>query len=113
MIKGISKENGLEVEDLTLNQIVDTIDKMYSDPRVKTWEIREIMPLVTGRLKEGWTERDLDEVIAYLIKEREHVKKYRNYDSLSKSEKKKLEEEATSLVEPKVLKALKAYLYEQ
>jgi hypothetical protein len=51
-------------------------------------------------------------VIAYLIKIREQAKKWGNYDSLSESEKKKLEEEARSLVEPKVLKVLRAFKFE-
>jgi len=118
--EGVLKEKGLELFDLTIGQIVDTIDKVYSDPRVKTWEIAEIMPLVRGRLKEGWTEKDLDEVIAYLIRDKEILKKMENYESRKqteseewkKSQWEKFGEEIRSLEEPKVLKALRAYKFE-
>lgn len=50
---------------LTAGQIIKTINKIYSDPRVKTWDIGKIMPFVRGRLVGGWTKKDLEEVIAY------------------------------------------------
>lgn len=109
---GASKEVGVELYDLAFGQIVDMVDKVYSDPRVKTWEIHEIMPLVRGRLKEGWTEKDLDEVIAYMIKEKEHIKKLVNIKSMSQSESEKLDKEIRQLEVPKVLKALRAYKLE-
>jgi len=115
IVRGCSKEKGLGLFDITYGQIVDTIDKVYTDPRVKTWEIEEIMPLVGGRLKEGWTEKDLDEVISYLIKQKEFSKKWEkwvNYRSMSESERKKFLEEVSSLEEPKVLKALRSYRFE-
>jgi len=113
LIKGFGKEKGLlELDELSSAQIISTIDKIYSNPKVKQWEIHEVMPLVRGRLKEGWTERDLDDVIAYLIKEKELLKKAENYKSMGESERKKFEEEIKSLVEPKVLKALRAYRFE-
>ena len=88
------------------------IDKVYSDPRVKTWEIDDVMPLVMGRLKEGWTEKDLDEVIAFIIKEREFYKKDVNFKNESESQKWLKEYEELRSVEPKVLKALRAYKFE-
>lgn len=106
--EGFLKEKGLELYDLTFDQIVDTIDKVYSDPRVKTWEINEIMPLIRGRLKKGWTEKDQDEVIAYKIKEREFTKKFEKFD-LSESEKEKTLKEFKSLKKPKVLELLETY----
>ena len=110
--EGASTEMGIELYDLAIGQIVDVIDKVFSDPRVKTWEIHEVMPLVRGRLKEGWTEKDLDGVIAYMIKEKDRLKKWVNFDSLSQSEREKLEKETRQLEEPKVLKALRAYRLE-
>lgn len=59
---------GLSFGGLMGSQLVDTVDKLYSDPRLKIWEIHEIMPLVRGRLIEGWTEKDLDEIIAFEIR---------------------------------------------
>ena len=109
---GVSKEVGVELYDLAFGQIVDMVDKVYSDPRVKTWEIYDIMPLVRGRLKEGWTEKDLDEVIAYMIKEKEHIKKLDNIESMSQSESEKLDKEIRQLEVPKVLKVLRAYQFE-
>jgi len=107
--KGFSKEKGVELYDLTFDQIVDTIDRVYSDPRVKTWEINEIMPLIRGRLKEGWTEKDQDEVIAYKIKEREFSKKFEKFDLMSESEKEKTLKEFRSLKKTKVLELLETY----
>jgi len=69
VIKEYFEDCGLEFFNVTNGQIVDTIDQIYSDPRVKQWDIEEVMPLVRGRLKGGWTKTDLDEVIAYKIKE--------------------------------------------
>lgn len=107
----IAKEKGFKLHDLPFNQIIDTIDNVYSDPRVKTWEIFEIMPLVRGRLKEGWTEKELDEVISYKVKEKELDRKM-SFSYSSESEKLKLAEEREALLDnmPKVLYALKAYL---
>ena len=53
---------------LTLGQVTDTIDKIYSDARVMDMDIVKIMPLVSGRLIQGWTEKELDEVIAFNVK---------------------------------------------
>lgn len=105
--EGVLKRRGFEFDDLTYRQVVDTIDKIYSDPRVKTWEIQEIMPLVRGRLKEGWTEKDLDEVIAYNIKFKEWGKKLEEKPKMDEKEK----EEFKLLIsnEPKVLRALETY----
>jgi len=74
LAEGFSKQAGLELYGIPFIQIIRMIDKVYSDPRVKHWNIGEIMPLVRGRLKEGWTEKDLDEVIAYYIKYNERQK---------------------------------------
>lgn len=84
--QGVLKGKGFELSSLTVGQVIDTIDKIYSDSRVKTWEIFEIMPLVRGRLKEGWTEKDLDEVIAYKIKYYALTEKMKNYESRKVSE---------------------------
>jgi hypothetical protein len=53
---------------VTFGQVIDTIDKIYSDPRVKTMDITEVMPFVVGRLIQGWTESELDELIAINVK---------------------------------------------
>ncbi len=76
LAEGFSKQAGIELFDIPFIQIVKMIDKVYSDPRVKNWHVGEIMPLVRGRLKEGWTEKDLDEVIAYYIKYNERQKMF-------------------------------------
>jgi hypothetical protein len=112
---GFQKESGLEFSGLTLGQVVDTIDKVYSDPRVKNWEIYTIMPLVRGRLKEGWTEKDLDEVIAYQIKYNELQRKREDISSMpdkSKWENYQKEQDILFKNEPKVLKALQSYEWE-
>jgi hypothetical protein len=62
------KTEGLDFKGVTYIQIAEVVDQIYSDPRVKQWEIGEIMPIARGRLKEGWTEKDVDEVIAYQLK---------------------------------------------
>ena len=112
IVNSFLKEKGLYLPNVTCGQIVDVIDKVYSDPRVKTWEIDDVMPLVMGRLKEGWTEKDLDEVIAFIIKEREFYKKDVNFKNESESQKWLKEYEELRSVEPKVLKALRAYKFE-
>lgn len=76
LAEGFSKQAGLELLGIPFIQIVRMVDKVYSDPRVKHWYIADIMPLVRGRLKEGWTERDLDQVIAYYIKYNERMKMF-------------------------------------
>ena len=63
------KDEGILLDvHVTIGQSIDTIDKIYSDPRVKTMDIADIMPLVVGRLIQGWTERELDELIAINVK---------------------------------------------
>lgn len=64
----IFKEQGILLGGVTTRQIIDTINIIYSDPRVKTMDINKIMPLVSGRLIQGWTNRELDEVIALIVK---------------------------------------------
>jgi hypothetical protein len=83
------------------------IDKIYSDPRTRQREIREIIILARGRLKEGWTERDLDAVIAYGVKYREWERKWGDSLSLGESDSMKKNKEFDSLKEkmPKVLKS--------
>jgi|GEM_PF-3335507 len=63
-------KKGVGFVNITVGQISSAIDEIYKDPRVKNWEIDEIMPLVRGRLKEGWTSNELDNVISFLIKEK-------------------------------------------
>lgn len=101
-----TKEEGLELYDLIFGQIVDTIENIYSDPRVKNWRISEIMPLVRCRLKEGGTEKDLDEVIAFKTKQNEYLKKSTRGEFKNESDERKY---VTSLgeEEPKVLKVLR------
>ena len=62
--KGVLERNGNDIYDFTTIQIVETVDTIYSDARVKLWNISKIMPIVKGRLKGGWTVKDVDEVIA-------------------------------------------------
>jgi hypothetical protein len=58
------KDKGILFGGVTIRQIVDTIDAIYSDPRTTTMDIADIMPLVSGRLIKGWTLKELDEVIS-------------------------------------------------
>lgn len=105
IIDGFSKEWGLELGGLTFGQMRDSIKMVYSDPRVKTWEIEKIMPFVRGRLKGGWTEKDLDEVIAYYIKLQEvfeELRKSKKVISVDEAEK-------AGLPVPKLLRALRKY----
>ena len=37
-------------------------------------DFTEIMPLVSGRLIQGWTEKDLDEVIAIIVRLKQREK---------------------------------------
>ena len=54
------KEAGVLFNGITIGQIVDTISSIYSDPRVTTMDITEVMSFVSGRLMQGWTMKDLD-----------------------------------------------------
>jgi len=64
----VFKDEGVFIGGVTLGQVRDTIDKIYSDARVMDLDIAKIMPLVSGRLIQGWTEKELDEVIAFNVK---------------------------------------------
>ena len=59
---------GVLIGGVTIRQVIDTINIIYSDPRVNMMDITEIMPLVTGRLTQGWTLKELDEVIALMVR---------------------------------------------
>ena len=107
LVQRFLKQRGFELYFLSIGQIVDMIDKIYSDPRTRQREIREIIILARGRLKEGWTERDLDAVIAYGVKYREWERKWGDSLSLGESDSMKKNKEFDSLKEkmPKVLKS--------
>jgi hypothetical protein len=62
------KDAGVILSGVTIGQLTDIIDKIYSDPRVKNMDIIEVMPLVSGRLIQGWTEKELDEIIAINVR---------------------------------------------
>lgn len=64
----VFKDKGILLYGVTVGQVVDTINIIYSDPRVKLMDISEIMPLLSGRLIQGWTKGELDEVIAINVK---------------------------------------------
>jgi hypothetical protein len=106
-IRNLMEQKGLDIDNLTFGQIVDGVDQLYSDPRVKLWNIEEIMPILRGRLKGGWTEKDVDEVIAYHIKLKEIFRKH--HDNLIDFEKMKKEYESLDARKPGVLKALEDY----
>jgi hypothetical protein len=95
-------ENGFDFKGLSYGQIIDEVDKIYSDPRTKQWGLREIIPIATGRLKRGWTEKDMDEVISYKIKREEFFKKEKN---LSDERVKEFDDNN----KPKILKKLENY----
>ncbi|MDD4874245.1 MAG: hypothetical protein PHE15_04650 [Dehalococcoidales bacterium] len=62
------KDAGILLGGVTIGQIIDTIDKIYSDPRVTTMDISAIMPFVSGRLIQGWSEKELDEITAIYVR---------------------------------------------
>lgn len=96
------KKKGIKFDNVSFGQILETIDQIYSDPRVKLWGIAEIMPLVRGRLKGGWTTKELDEVISYQIKRKASWNRFRS-GNLSDEERKKAFFEYETLKPPKVL----------
>jgi len=114
IINKVREERGLDFFDiyidLSIIQIVETIDKIYSDPRVRMWDIEDLMPITKGRLKGGWTEKDVDEVIAYLIKEKALSKKLLFY-SRDEIERNKIVKELLILesTKPKALEAIQEY----
>lgn len=91
------------ITDVAPKQVVDTIDRIYLDPRVQGWDLTEIMPLVRGRLQDGLTSKDLDEVISYEIKIKEIEKKLKLPTSEVEKEKLIKEEVELKLSQPKVL----------
>lgn len=60
--------SGVLIGGVTIGQIIDTMNEIYSDPRTKLMDIADIMPLVSGRLMQGWTLKNLDELIAIEVK---------------------------------------------
>jgi hypothetical protein len=102
IVEKVEKEAGINFYSIDARQIVDTIGQIYSEPRVKNWEITRIMPMVRGRLKGGWTLQDLDEVISYRIKERELGEKLLN-PTLSHEDRVKISRDLNALKKPKVL----------
>jgi hypothetical protein len=111
IIREALEAKGLELDGLTFGQIILTIDKIYSDPRVMKWSIKQIMPIVRGRFKKGWTEKQVDEVMAYYIRRHDLLEKYKNLSHKSEGERKKLSEEFKSLNSsmPEILKTLEDY----
>jgi len=116
MTENALRENGLELDGLTTGQIIETINIMYSDPRVKQWEVKRIMPMVRGRLKGGWTERDVDEVVSYYIKREQRVNSFGegNRKRSEKGASDKFDKDIDDLIsvekgKPRVLRDLEAY----
>ena len=102
-----AKRCGADLSEFGIDQVVKTINKIYEDQRVKKWGIQDIMELVGGRLREGWTEKDLDEVIGYKIKLRDVYKRMQENMSKKEGEKVNLYHEWKSLDDlPNALKAL-------
>lgn len=75
----IYKDAGALLGGVTIGQIIDIIDKIYSDARVTTMDITEVMPFVSGRLIKGWTESELDEVIALNVRLKQCKGKGKDY----------------------------------
>jgi hypothetical protein len=73
------KDTGVLLSGVTIGQTIDTIDKIYSDPRVKTMDIAKVMSFVSGRLIGGWTENELDAVIAITVRLKQCEEKGENY----------------------------------
>lgn len=101
LIKNTLEEKGVEFINMTFLQVVETIDSIYSDPRVRLWKIKDVMPIVRGRLNGVWTEKDVDEVIAYYVKKNELDKKYENRYKSQEEFDKYIKEQPDK---PKVLK---------
>jgi len=104
---GFMQTSGLELFQVTVGQIIGVIDEIYNDPRVRNWEIHEIFPLVRGRLKEGWSKDDLDDVISYLLKEKNLAYEFINNPQNSPDFLKRLKEVVNQLPAP--LKRLRSY----
>jgi hypothetical protein len=88
------KNAGILMGGVTIGQIIDVINEVYSDSRTKYTNIIDIMPLVNGRLTQGWTKVDLDEVIALTVKleqceaiERQQGKGFKKECSLIRKQK--------------------------
>ncbi len=107
VILDVSRVKGLEFDGLAPAQVIETIDKIYTDSRVKLWQIENIMPIARGRLKEGWTEKEIDEVISYHIKYNEWKKKFD--ESIKTSSGISQGHFQNEPEKPKVLKALESY----
>ena len=69
------RSQGIVLFDIAIRDIIDTINNLYLDPRLRPMQISEVMSLMVGRLKLGWTMGDLDKVISLKIKQKECVKK--------------------------------------
>ena len=100
VIEKLERVRGLKFEGINYEQIIQVIDQIYSDPRVKQWQFEEIMPIVRGRLKEGWTEKDVDEVIGYQLKAK---RLFEAMKTSNQSEKEKVLKEMKTLRMPRVL----------
>ncbi|HXN07356.1 MAG TPA: hypothetical protein VN944_09870 [Nitrospiria bacterium] len=64
----VFREAGIVLQGVSVGQIIKTIDGLYSDPRLMTMDITKIMPFVSGRLIQGWTLKQLDEIVAIEVK---------------------------------------------
>jgi hypothetical protein len=95
------KKSGLNLLKTTFRKIINEIDILYLDPRLKKWGFSEIMPLVRGRVEGKLTEKDIDEVIAY------HQKNILFWETnLKKNKWNRKEWEKIESQKPNALKAL-------
>ena len=56
---------GVIINGISIRQLINALDSIYTDPRTIYMDIENIMPLVMGRLNSGWTLEQLDKVISF------------------------------------------------
>jgi hypothetical protein len=59
---------GVIIGGLSIRQLMNTLDSIYSDTRLTYIDIEKVMPFVIGRLHSGWTLEQLDKAISYQIR---------------------------------------------
>jgi len=99
-LEKFQKQEGIGFVGVSMGQIMEMTNQVYSDPRVKNWEISEIMPMVRGRLIDAWTLSDLDEVIVFRMRQKSLHDKAEN---VTGPQLKEIFTELDTLKKPKVL----------
>jgi len=68
IIENFFKEEGILLQGITIGQVIDAIDILYSDPRLKTVGYSRNNAFCKRKIIQGWTGRDLDQAISHKIK---------------------------------------------